>query len=340
MPIKDHLSESLRLNPAPSPWPRMLLCALSVTLPLILGVVNNDHENSIYGALMGFILILNDHFGPLKTRILHLITAFLFIGSGFFLGLFVAGNDWIIYPTLLILAFITGKSKGHGLELERLLLFTTFQFMNAALTPGIEAHVKELFFYATISFVNYLVCLCLVYLLLRHAPNFQKSKRSLIRQAFEKKETQRFAITLALASCFGLFLGTILELARANWIVVTVLVVMMPTKSQSYQRSFQRAFGTIIGVTTSLLVTHFGKDPAVLISFSAIASFFAPLGLIRNYWLGNAFIAALIMFFMQLSHLTEGNSEFVFAWLRLIDIGIGCVIGAVATIIAFPPAKK
>lgn len=338
MRITEHLSESLRLQPAPSPWPRMILCCLSVSLPLIAGQIRGEEQSSIYGALLGFILILNDHFGPLQTRLKHLSASFIFLALSFAIGLFVNGNTYLVYPLVFLFSFLAGKAKGFGLELERLVLFMTLQFLNGALTPGLHEHVGPLFIYASMSFLNYLVCLCIVFVVMKHKPNFQKSKREILKDAISKKENQRFALTLAAASCAGLVIGNYFHLAKANWIISSIIVVMMPTKSQSYQRSFQRIFGTFIGVFCSLGVTHFATNPLVLILFSAMASFLAPLGLIKNYWLGNAFIAGLIMFFMQIAALT--HSEFDLAWLRMLDIGIGCLIGAIATVVAFPPAKK
>lgn len=316
----------------------MILCALSVTLPLIAGLIRNDHQSSIYGALLGFVLILNDHFGTLKTRLLHLLASFVFIVLSFSVGLLIEGNAWLVYPVIFLMAFLTGKSKGQGAELERLVLFCTFQLMNAALTPGLVNQAKELVMYATVSFANYLICLCLVYLVMKHAPNFHNSKRVQLKNAMAKKETQRFAFTLAIASCLAIFIGNYFHLAKANWIAGTVLVVMLPTKDQSYQRILHRALGTCIGVALSLMVTYFGRDPIILVSFSALLSFLAPFGLIRNYWLGNVFIASLMMFFMELS--ITNVSDIDMASLRLIDIGVGCVIGTIATLIAFAPARK
>lgn len=333
MSLKNHLTESLKLNPAPSPWPRMILCCLSVTLPLVAGLYLNQLAASIYGALLGFILILNDHFGPLKQRVFHLCTSFFFIALTFVTGLAISEHQWLLFPVLFLMGFILGKSKGHGLELERLLLFCTFQLLNAALTPGLKHHALNLIFYASLSFGNYICCLFLIYFTLRHKPNFQKSKREELAMAMKKKETQRYALMLALFSCMGLLIAKFVDLSRANWMVGTILIVMMPDKVQSFQKSFQRIFGTLIGVILAVAATSFGTNPFILISFSAVAAFLAPLGLIRNYWLGNTFIAALIMFFLQFgSH----HSGYELGVLRLVDITIGCVIGAMGTLCAFP----
>lgn len=333
MSLKAHISDSLRLQKAPSPWPRMILCALSVTLPLIGGVVFNEQRSSIYGALLGFVLILNDHFGPLKQRIVHLLTAFMFLATAFAVGLMVANTTWLLIPLLFIMAFILGKTKGLGIELERLILFSTFQMLNAALTPQLQGHAFKLFIYAGLSLANYLICLCIVYLGMKHAPNFQKRKREELKEAFSRKESHRYAFTLATVSVCGLLLANLFHVERGQWMVGTIMIVMMPSKAQSFQRSFQRAVGTFNGVVISSVLLYFVKDPIYIIPFATIAAFLAPLGLIKNYWLGNTFIAALIMFFMQFgSPDTHAN----LGMLRIIDIGMGCFIGAIGTMIAFP----
>lgn len=333
MPIKEHLKETLRLQKAPSPWPRMILCALSVTLPLIAGLALKEERASIYGALLGFILILNDHFGPLKQRIVHLLTAFMFLATAFLVGLLVSNTPWLLLPLLFVMAFILGKSKGLGLELERLILFSTFQLLNAALTPHLKEHSIKLFFYAALSLSNYLVCLTIVYAVMKHAPNFQKRKREELREAFSRKESHRYAFTLAVVACAGLLFSNLFHLERGQWMVGTILIVMMPSKTLSYQRSFQRIVGTFVGVVISSALLYFVQDSIYLIPFATIAAFLAPLGLIKNYWLGNTFIAALIMLFLQFG---TPDPESNLGVLRIIDISLGCIIGAIGTFIAFP----
>jgi hypothetical protein len=336
MKIAEHISNSLRLEPAPSPWPRMILCTLSVTLPLIAGLIWNDQRSSIYGALLGFILILNDHFGPLKTRILHLLASFVFLALAFIAGLLISKITWALIPALFLMAFLLGKTKGQGIELERLTLFSTFQLLNAALTPHLDEHALKLFMYAALSLGNYLVCLCLVYLVMKHKPNFQRSKREEFLEAISKKDSHRYAFTLAGVACVGLLITNYFHVERAQWMVGSILIVMMPSKTLSYERSFQRIVGTFIGVLCSSFLLYFKKDPVILVSFSAIAAFLAPLGLIKNYWLGNAFIAALIMFLIEFGSVGSTHGDFEFAILRIFDIGLGCLIGSIGTLIAFP----
>ena len=336
MKLRHHLSESLRLDPAPSPWPRMILCSLGVTLPLVVGFLIGDGPSSIYGALFGFTLILNDHFGPLVKRIIHLLTTGLFLSCAFLLGLLIEGHQPLILVTLFVLAFFLGKSKGLGLELERLLITSTFQFLTAAQTPELQHHFFKPLVYGFLGLANYLVCLTAVFFIMKHAPNFQRSKRQELRDALKRKDTQRYAFTLAAVSCLGLFMANYLEVERGHWMVGTILIVMMPTKTLSLQRSFQRVLGTFLGGFIASVIIYYVKDPMFLILFCGICAFLAPLGLIKNYWLANVFIAALILFFLEIASFGHQHEDFVLALIRLKDIALGCVVGIIGTFIAFP----
>lgn len=341
MHLKQHLSESLHLENTPSPWPRMVLSALSVSFPLIVGYARNDLSSAIYGALFGFIMILNDHFGPLKKRIFHLLVAYFFMISGFLLGILFASQVGLLIVGLFCFAFIIGKSKGFGFELERLLLFTTLQFLTASQTPHLHENFFPPMMYASLSLINYFFCLCLVYLLMKHEPNFApKSKRQLWREMMQKKGTNRYAFILASTACVGFSLAQYLNVERGYWVVGTILIVMMPSHRESFYKSFQRLFGTLLGVIIASLLIKVGRDPLILIPFCTLAAFFAPSGLMKNYWLGNLFIASLILFLLEISSNTHHRGDFDLAFLRLADIGMGCFLGIIGTVIAFPGMFK
>jgi uncharacterized membrane protein YccC len=336
MQLKHHLAKSLQLQPLPSPWPRMILCSLSVTLPLVVGLIRQELQMASFGAFFGFMLILNDHFGPLGKRLIHLLTAYCFIISGFLTGILLSDHQWLIMITLFIMTFLLGKSKGLGLELERMLLFATLQLLGASQTPEIKSIYMQSFFYSLFSLACYIFNLCLVFLLMRHKTNFQKSKRQEFREALTKKETNRYALTMAVTACVGLTVAKFFHMERGYWVVGTIIIVMMPDHYQSLYKSFQRGLGTLIGVLGASLLMMFGKDPIILISFCAFAAFMTPYGQIKNYWVANVFIAGLILFFLEISKVAPGHGNFDLAIIRFIDIGLGCLIGIIGTLIAFP----
>jgi uncharacterized membrane protein YccC len=340
MRIKHHLSQSLQLQPTPSPWPRMILSGLAVGLPLLVGWQRDELQIAIFGSLFGFIMILNDHFGPLSRRVLHLITAWLFIITGVGIGMLLAPNSNLLMLAIFFMSYMVGKSKGLGLELERMLLFTTLQLMAASQQPEIRAHFMQAFFYSSFSLLSYLICLCLVYLIMRHQPNFQKSKRQELKEAFTRKETNRYAFTMAFMSCIGLWFAQYLHVERGYWVVGTILIVMMPDRYQSLYKSFQRLLGTLIGVVIASILIKLGKDPLVLILLCSFAAFMTPYGQIKNYWLANVFIAGLILFFLEISNYQPHHGDFDLAILRLTDIGLGCLLGIIGTLIAFPDLMR
>lgn len=337
--IHEHLAKTFHLQPGHSPWPRMILSALSVLLPLLVGYFREEEKISILGALFGFIMILNDHFGPLGQRIIHLITAYLFIMTGVFMGVLLMDSPWLLLSALFAMAYLLGKSKGLGLELERMLLFTTLQLLAASQTPELKDYFLKAVFYTSFSFFNYLLCLCLVYLMMKHSPNFQKSKRQVFKEGWSKKETNWYALVLAFMACLGLVVAEILKLEKGFWVVGTILIVMMPDKKQSLYKSFQRLLGTLVGVLIASLLMKWGHDTIFLIVFSTLAAFFAPLGLMKNYALANIFIAGLILFFLEMSESVPHVGDFDLAITRFIDIALGCLIGIIGTLIAFPNRK-
>lgn len=339
MRVRHHLIESLKFEKAPSPWPRMLLAALSVGIPLLVGLMRDDLHGSIYGSLFGFILILNDHFGSLRKRLTHLITAYVFILSGVLAGILFSGNQTLILITLFFLSFLLGRAKGFGIELERMLLFTTLQFLAASQNPGLDENLMTPIFYSTLSLVNYLISLFIVYAFLKHEPNFQRSKFRDFLDALRRRGTVKYALTMAVTSCVGFLIAQQFHVERGYWMVGTILIVMMPDRNQSLYKSFQRLLGTLLGVGLAAAIMKYVNSDLILVLFCIIAAFLAPLGLLKNYWLGNVFVAGLIILFLDISMYQSTIEEVNMAWLRISDIGMGCLIGAIGTLIAFPPKR-
>lgn len=340
MKVRHHVVESLKFERAPSPWPRMVLAALSVGVPLIVGLLREDLHSSIYGSLFGFILILNDHFGSLRKRLTHLITAYVCILGGVLAGIIFHNDQTLILIALFIMAFLLGRAKGLGIELERMLLFTTLQFLAASQNPGLTNDLTTPVFYSTLSLINYLLSLFVVYFFFKHEPNFQRSKYRDFLHALRRKGTLRYALVLALTACLGFLLAQQFHVERGYWVVGTILIVMMPDRNQSLYKSFQRLLGTLLGVFIAAVVLRFVNSEIILIAFSTLSAFLAPLGLLKNYWLGNVFIAGLIILFLDISMYQSSVQDFNFAWLRISDIGIGCLFGVIGTFVAFPPKRR
>lgn len=99
--------------------------------------------------------------------------------------------------------------------------------------------------------------------------------------------------TLIALSLF--LISFILGKAKEYGVELERLLLFMASKRQTFKKIITQKqstrFAFIFASTTTL----------GLILFVLIAAYFAPLGLIRNYWLGNIFIAALILFLLEIS---------------------------------------
>lgn len=335
MPFKEHVSKTLKLEKAPSPWPRMILCSLSVGLPLFLGAFRQELRIAIFGSLFGYILILNDHFASYKRRITHLLTCYFFIALSFLLGATLVEHEILTGITLFIFSFILGLSKSRGIELERMILICSLQFLMASGSPQLKGHYFGPLFYTSLSFINYIVCLSAVYLLMKHTPNFSNSKRDIFKKIIHPRNSFRFGFTCAITTCIGYFIAKWFRIDHDYWVPGTILIVMMPDQYQSLYRGAQRLLGTIIGVVIAAFMIKYAYHTGLLIFFSMVFAFFTPYGLIRNYWLGNAFVAGLILFLLEIANSSHSGSMDI-AILRIKDISLGCLIGMLATLIAHP----
>jgi hypothetical protein len=335
MRLSDHLKESLKLEAKPSPWPRMWLAGLSVGLPLLIGWWRAELHQAIFGSLFGFIMILNDHFGPFLRRVRHLLTAGTFILSGLFIGVLLQGQIELFLVVLFTLSILLGKAKGHGVELERMLLFTILQILAAAQNPHLVGNLLVPVKYGIISGGNYLVCLGVVYYFYRHKPNFQRSKWKSFKTMW-RRDSNRYALVMAVTASLGFSLAYQLNVERGYWVVGTILIVMMPDRYQGLYKSFQRLFGTLIGALLASSLMIMTENYLILIGLCTLAAFLAPYGLIKNYWLGNIFICGLILFLLDISMYQGRVQDFDLAILRLSDIAIGCLLGMLGTMAAFP----
>lgn len=343
MPFKDHLDNTLKLATAPTPIPRMVLCSLCTTLPLILGYFSHQLPLSIFGGLFGFVLILNDHFGPYKKRIAHLSVTFVLLSLAFYVGAMISQNIPLTALSLFIMSFILGKAKDYGVELERLLLFMALQILTAAGSPTLAQHFPAILFYFFFAYINYLFCLTLLYFFLKSPEEFIQSKRKTLQKIFSQQHSTRFALIFAVTTTIGYLLANWLHIGRGYWVVGTTLIVMLPDTYKSFYKSIQRLLGTFLGVVAAAFLVQLGHDPLILILFVLVSAFFAPLGLLRNYWLGNIFIAALILFLLEISS-PDVKGSIDLAKLRTIDIALGCMMGIVGSLINDPsviiPTKK
>lgn len=339
MPFKDHIENTLRISPEPTPLFKMILSAIAITTPLIIGYFSNHLFVSMFGSLMGLVFYLNDPFGPLVKRTKHLLVTFLLLMLALAVGAVSVGNDLLIVPILFILSFMVGKSKNFGVDLERMMLFITLQFLTASSEVVIKLQLEDLIYFSLIAFLNYLVWAAIIFKTTNHQVAEMVSKRETVKKIITQNKSSYFPFLCALFSCVGYITAKKLEFSHANWIVGTALIVMLPDSYQSIYKSTQRVLGTTAGVLLAAAVLTYVHDPKLLIVFIFLMSFLMPHGLAKNYWVANIYIAAMILFFLEIAAPQSIATHHLAYW-RIVDIAIGCFIGVLAALVINPDILK
>jgi uncharacterized membrane protein YccC len=331
MSFISHFQDSLKTKSGPAPIDKMLLSALAIVIPLLIGISRNELNLSMFGSLFTLILYLIDHFGPIQKRVLHLVFTFIILGLAVLLGYFL--TDWpiIFYSTLFLSSLLLGRVKNKGLELERLILFAILYMITIADSPSLKHKIFIPLTYAGISFLIYISFGIILSYCFRNIEKDVKSKRSILKKALIHKDSFYFSIFFAVICTSTYYFSKFFNVNRPYWITGTTLIVMIPDTIESLKRAFQRILGTILGViVASWLTLVFPSIPALII-FAGIFSFFIPLGMVKNYWVGNVFIAGLIIIFLETSSIRPNPIEL--SVMRITDISIGAFIGAMAILI-------
>jgi hypothetical protein len=309
----------------------MALSSLSMTVPLLIGYFNNHLFISMIGALIGLLIYLNDAFGSFVVRIKHLFATFIFLSLAFAVGAYCAGNDVVIIIVLFILSFLVGKSKDYGIELEKIMLFVALQFLTGSSSPIYKTELLPLFGYVTITFLNYIFWVTVVFVITKHPISPMISKRETIKKIMAQNKTLKFPLVCAVFACLGYLAATFYDVSHPYWIIGTYLIVILPDSYQSIYKSGQRLFGTIIGVVLASIILTYIHDPRIIMALIFVFSFFMPDGIAKNYWVGNVYIATLIMLFLEFGIPNSTVTDNLGFW-RIVDIGIGSLLGVIAAL--------
>jgi hypothetical protein len=137
------------------------------------------------------------------------------------------------------------------------------------------------------------------------------------------------------AMIFGIVIGfachvaILLELDSPYWVVVSCLAVMQgSSRGHVWQRSAQRFLGTLIGSLAILGFINL-QPPFFLIILAIVISQITLEYLVsRNYAVAVVFVTILTVFF-SISETNMLNSGIHQLQYRVIDISVGCIIGAI-----------
>jgi hypothetical protein len=326
MNIFSHVKEVLRIQTAPAYWPKMILCSLATTLPLLVGLWRGELAIASFGGLVGFVLLLNDHFGNLGHRLWIITLTFFILLAGLSLGVLLQGHPPIFVTLVLFLiSYWAGLMGGEGAELERAVIFAVFQFLAGLKSTVLASAFPAVLAYASLGYVCIVSCAILIVMIRGHNPSpFSRVRTSLKYIITTEKARHLYALSYALAVLICWLLIEHFQMDHGYWAIGTILLIMRPDATLSVYRSVQRFIGTLAGVLAADLLIYFIHEPIPIVAAIAVVSIFIPWSLARSYWLGSALASIVVLLVLDLPSLSHG--DFRTPLLRLQATAVGCGI--------------
>jgi uncharacterized membrane protein YccC len=160
---------------------------------------------------------------------------------------------------------------------------------------------------------------------------FVSSRRVPFRQIFSNltmaSPSFRHALRVTIAVAVGFWLGRLLPLTNAYWIVMTVIIILKPGYSLTKQRNGQRIVGTAIGCAASIALMMFVKEPHILLVVMFASMVMSYSLLLFNYAASVVFTSSYVLLMFHL--LAPGSMRIIGE--RAIDTVVGCAIAIAAS---------
>ena len=137
----------------------------------------------------------------------------------------------------------------------------------------------------------------------------------------------RHALRVTIAVGVGFWLGRLLPLTNAYWIVMTTVIILKPGYSLTKQRNVQRIIGTAIGCAACVGLILVVKDPHVLLIAMFACMVMSYSLLLFNYTASVVFTSGYVLLMLHL--LAPGGMRLIGE--RAIDTVVGCAIAIAAS---------
>ncbi len=137
----------------------------------------------------------------------------------------------------------------------------------------------------------------------------------------------RHALRVTAAVAVAFWLGRLLPLTNAYWIVMTTIIILKPGYSLTKQRNVQRIVGTLLGCAISIALIYTVKSPPLLIAIMFGSMVMSYSLLLFNYAASVVFTSSYVLLMFHL--LAPGSMRIIGE--RAIDTVVGCMIAIAAS---------
>jgi uncharacterized membrane protein YccC len=160
---------------------------------------------------------------------------------------------------------------------------------------------------------------------------FISSRRVPPRQIFSNltmaSPSFRHALRVTIAVGIGFWVGRLLPLTNAYWIVMTTVIILKPGYSLTKQRNTQRIIGTAIGCALTITLILLVKEPHILLIVMFASMVMSYSLLLFNYAASVVFTSSYVLLMFHL--LAPGSMRIIGE--RAIDTVLGCAIAIAAS---------
>lgn len=306
-------------------WDLPVLSGIGIGLLLFFGWYFNSFAEAKLAALSSLVIL----YFPSSENFRKQITVLAIAGAGFIIsysaGIWMAGSDGL-KPVCLGLYASLVFGLLHYIKMRQppgAFFFVMLSAM-AAFTESGQTGFRSKIFFMVIG-LSLALILASVYMGLSYR-KAKKTTTSYYRFVPHLHITE--ALIFGVIIGLGCQLAISLQLQSPYWVVISCLAVMQGSnRGHVWQRSAQRFLGTLAGslVTFGFL---YAQPPFYLIILAIVISQITLEYLVsRNYAVAVVFVTVLTVFFSisETNMLDSGIHQLQY---RVIDISVGCVMGA------------
>jgi uncharacterized membrane protein YccC len=145
----------------------------------------------------------------------------------------------------------------------------------------------------------------------------------------------RHALRLGVTAGVAVAFTTAFAIPHAQWVVITVLVLLQPHPSATVTRAVQRIGGTVLGGMVAAVIATYVRDPRIIMGLAFVLSAISTAVLQLNYALYSFLLTPT---FVLLAEVSAGDWNL--AWVRITNTLLGGALAFAANALLWPSRER
>jgi len=321
-----------KLGPGPEPFAVTLRTALAVGIPLIGYLLAGHPLAGVAGGATALFVTLSDTGASRRERAGTMALAWLVIVIGGTIGDKFGGAMYTGEAVVLFAALVAGWVSGSHPAIA-----TVARFGALATAAGVGMQIADAHVYYALVLGGFsaLGAAFLVWKLfgIPIDQNAMDWHTAMHRALAGADAGPRFAVCYAAAAALALLATSQLGVTNGYWATLTTIMVMRREGVVSFSLIVQYAIGTLVGIPIADFLYHAVHQPIGVAILATAAAALARVGLALNPALGFTAVTVFLLMIVELAHPSTGAGSHML-WTRLYDVGMGCAIALIATLVA------